>query len=1145
MSDPFNLINFLNSHSNESHEITGISSDSFLFIYDHFKNDSDDNEILIFDSSDQAYLAFEKSNNEDHIYFPGLGSNPYSSITPSENLLNQRFLALNTLVKSKSPKRVYTSFEALHLKLPPKSYFSKDNFKVSVSDIIAPDDLKLKLIELGFQYTPSIEEEGTFTNKGEIFDIFPYDHTPIRIHYFDDMIEEIFAIDEETLKTKREMSFNEISILGSALEIINSKSVLNLRNNLYRPDRRFKEKTTYRNEIFHKLNNGYFFDRYPIYISSFFTESSTLLDYLPNSKIISFNHLENINSFSTYLEQLKEDFDIEVEDEHNPYVSPSLDSIYCSNQKLEKLSIISNFDSNSNIQSKLNFSEKSVQSFVRENYTEHIKDKIEFNRILFKVIKDRLSGSGNLLLAYKTENSKIELDYLMDLHELNQTLGSRIQYINLNIDSGFYNSDSNIVVLSEADIFSRKIVKSVSKKRSSSSDVFADQISTLKIGDYVIHKNFGVGKYLGIENLSNDTTENDFLAIEYDNQDKVYVPLYKMDLVQKHAEATNTVKIANLNSKKFEHTKTKAKSSVKKLAFDLLKLQAKRNSQTGFAFSAPDKIFTDFEQAFPYQETPDQLHAIEDVLSDMQSSKPMDRLVCGDVGFGKTEVAMRASFKAVLDNKQVAVLVPTTVLAYQHYNTFIKRFKNFPVNIEFISRFKTAKEVTKILSDIDDGKIDILIGTHKLLSDKIKYKDLGLVVVDEEQRFGVTHKEKLKVLKSSVDSLILTATPIPRTLQLSFLGIKDLSIIKSAPPRRQSIKSYVIKEDPNTIRSAIRKELSRGGQLFIVHNRVHDIENYAAYIQKLTPEAKIIIAHGQLAEKELEKRIKSFYEQKFDILISTTIIESGIDIPSANTLIIDRADRYGLSQLHQLRGRIGRSDKKAYAYFITPHDRDLSDIAKKRLKALQTYADLGSGFSLATNDLEIRGSGDILGAEQSGHIEEIGLELYMELLKDAIHELKGEKPEINNDIEILTPFDASLPKSYIHDAGSRLKFYKRLSNTKTLETLDNIIDEISDLYGKIPKSVENLSIILKVKIILGNLPIKSIKVGTQKVTIKFDESSLENKPEIRDQIVQLFMSRPKIYKLSPNFSVQCSFKEKVDLKTFFEFAEYIALQIDA
>lgn len=1144
MSDPFGLLNFLNTNNTIESEIIGLSSSTFLFLNEHYFNSSN-SSIFLFDSSDNAFLAFEKSNMKNTIYFPGLGSNPYSSIVPSESLVNQRFLALNKLSKSADRFNIFTSYEAIHLYLPPKSYFDKDNFKISTSDIISPEDLKLKLVELGYQYTPSIEEEGTFTNKGEIFDIYPFNNSPIRIHYFDDMIEEIFEIDESTLKTLRDKPLDSISIFGSALEIINPKSILNLRNNLYRPDRKLKDKFDYRNEIFHKLSNGYFFDRYPIYISAFFENRSTLLDYVKGFTIYSFDHHEAAASFDNYLSELKDDYQNEIKDEFNPHVSPSPDFIYKNSIDEENIKVISNFDTNSNIKNKFYFKESSIQTFVRDNYSGTIKDKVAFNKILFNLIKDKLSYSGKLILSYKNTNTKIELDYLLDINEINSALGSRIDYINIPLDNGFFNSDSNIIVLSESDIFSRKIQKSVTKKRSNTADVFADQISTLKVGDYVIHKNFGVGKYLGIENLSSDSTENDFLTIEYENQDKVYVPLYKMDLVQKHAEGTNTVKVASLNSKKFELTKTRAKSSVKKLAFDLLELQAKRNSQIGFAYSEPDTIFKDFEKAFPYQETPDQLLAIEDVISDMQKRKPMDRLVCGDVGFGKTEVAMRASFKAVLDNKQVAILVPTTVLAYQHFNTFTKRFKDFAVNIEFISRFKSPKEVTKIISDVSSGKIDILIGTHKILSDKIKYQDLGLVIVDEEQRFGVTHKEKLKVLKTSVDSLTLTATPIPRTLQLSFLGIKDLSIIKSAPPKRQSIKSYVIKEDPNTIRAAIRKELSRGGQLFIVHNRVNDIENYAAFIKNLVPEANILIAHGQLAERELEKRIKSFYEQKYDILISTTIIESGIDIPTANTMIVDRADRYGLSQLHQLRGRIGRSDKKAYAYFVTPHDSNLSEIAKKRLKALQTYTDLGSGFSLATNDLEIRGSGDILGAEQSGHIEDIGLELYMELLKDAIHELKGEKPEINNDIEILTPFESSLPKSYIHDSGSRLKFYKRLSNARTLESIDNIMDEINDLFGNIPLAVQNLNQILKVKVILGNLPISSIKVGSQKITIKFNEELLAQKEKIRDQIIQLFMSRPKVYKLSPNFSVVCSFKDKVSIENFVEFADYVALQIDA
>jgi transcription-repair coupling factor (superfamily II helicase) len=561
--------------------------------------------------------------------------------------------------------------------------------------------------------------------------------------------------------------------------------------------------------------------------------------------------------------------------------------------------------------------------------------------------------------------------------------------------------------------------------------------------------------------------------------------------------------------------------------------------QKGFQFSPPDQAYTDFANSFKFQETQDQQSAIDDVISDMTSTKPMDRLVCGDVGFGKTEIAMRAAFKTLCDNKQVAVLVPTTVLSFQHYNSFTERFKDVAVNIEFISRFKTTKQVNEILCKLDQGKIDILIGTHKILSEKVKFKDLGLLVVDEEQRFGVAHKEKMKLIRENVDTLTLTATPIPRTLQMSFLGIKDLSIIKTAPARRQTIKSYIIKDDQHTIKLAIEKELSRSGQIFIVHNRVSDIEIYANKIQLLIPKARVIFAHGQMGEKDLEKRITDFYQYKYDILISTTIIESGIDIPRANTMIIDRADTFGLSQLHQLRGRIGRSDKKAYAYFIIPSFHNISEVANKRLKALQTYAELGSGFNLASSDLEIRGSGDILGAEQSGHIGNIGLELYMELLQDAINEIKGKPASRNRNIEFNTPFNGFIPKEYMSDAGSRLKFYKKLSNSSSKEDIDALIDEIVDKYGKLPEQILNLEKILHSRVNLQDLAINSVKTKASSIVLSFDTDILASEPELRDKILGFFMERPKIYKINPDYSINCIFKDKIDINTLVDFTEFL------
>jgi transcription-repair coupling factor (superfamily II helicase) len=710
------------------------------------------------------------------------------------------------------------------------------------------------------------------------------------------------------------------------------------------------------------------------------------------------------------------------------------------------------------------------------------------------------------------------------------------------VTDGFYYEGENFLIITDGDLFAAKKSKA-QKYKKVDLDLFAEQLATLKTGDYVIHNEYGVGEYLGLEALDIGGDKSDFLVLKYAENDKVYVPVYKLNLIQKHADSAASLKPDSLRTNKFAALKARAKTSAKTLAFDLLKLQAERQSSSAYAFSPPDHLYREFELAFPFDETPDQARAIEEVLESMQKPVPMDYLVCGDVGFGKTEVAMRAAFKAVEDKKQVAILVPTTILALQHYNSFSKRYKDFPVRIEFISRFKSAKESKEILEKAERGEIDILIGTHKLLSDKLKFKDLGLVIVDEEQRFGVGHKEKLKLMKASVDFLTLTATPIPRTLQMAFLGLRDLSLIKTAPPRRQSIKTYVIKEDDLTIQLAIQKELQRGGQVYVVHNKVNDIEDYAAFIRELAPEAKITFAHGQMSEKELEDKINAFYNGTYQVLIATTIIESGIDIPNANTMIIDRADTFGLSQLHQLRGRIGRSDKKAYAYFVVPKLREISTIAQKRLHALQTYADMGAGFNIASVDLEIRGAGDILGATQSGHIEAVGLELYMELLKDAINEIRGEKKLLKKDIEILTPFPAFIPNHYISDPSERLKQYKRLSNCETLTLLESIKEEFQDVYGLFNEEISNLFVVLETRIHLQTLGLKSVQVGGSAITLKFDRQFLESQTELRDRVVNFFISRPKIYQFTPDYKVIYTHKTAVSQTDLLKFSKEISGQL--
>lgn len=1141
----------LSHSSNSKMVISGLTSNQWSILLKDFLISADTSRfrknLFVFSSEEKAekFYSYIKETTPT-VFYPDFGSEIYSTIVPSEFNLVKRLAILNRLEDSTNEEfSIVTTIDALNLTVPPKEYFKSNNFTLSVSDLISPVELSKQLISGGFKKTPTTEEAGTFAVKGEIFDIYPLDGDPVRIQYFDEMIEEIHYIDKTTLKTKTNSSIDSITLQNTQFSLLKKNLVNTFRNNFPRPKLNEKELFSYREETLRKLSRGEFFEDYPAFISYFFSSPSTLMDYTTDFSMQIFDDFETIEKYETLKIDLEQSYKSFTNNSPDT-IKPSPEEIYDHKFKFDfpylainnvNISMALEDDFKNHIEVKTTSIQNSINRISNSN-------KLDIKLKSICTLVNKLLVINNQIRIYCTnENSKKEILYLLNTYSEDKVLLSKIKFINEYLEEGFLYDHEKILFLSENDFFEKKIKKVKTKTLNVDEDMFAEQLATLKIDDHVIHKDHGVGKYKGMETLNLGGSTSDFIVLQYKDNDKIYVPVYKLNLLQKHSSSESSATLADLKSKKFDQAKTKAKSAVKKLAFDLLELQAKRKLLKGFSFSEPDHIFNEFSLSFRFKETPDQSRAIENVISDMVSDQPMDRLVCGDVGFGKTEVAMRAAFKAVLDHKQVGILVPTTVLALQHYNSFVERFKNFPVEIEFISRFKTPKQVKEVLEKLALGQIDILIGTHKLLSDKVKFSDLGLLVIDEEQRFGVSHKEKLKLFKETVDTLTLTATPIPRTLQMSFLGIKELSLIKTPPLKRQTIKSYVIKEDPQTLKLAIEKELSRGGQVFIVHNRVQDIEIFTAKIRNLVPSARLIYAHGQLPERELEKRISDFYNYKYDILISTTIIESGIDIPRANTMIVDQANNYGLSQLHQLRGRIGRSDKKAYAYFIVPSHKKLSDIAAKRLKALQTYADLGSGFSLATSDLEIRGSGDILGPEQSGHIGSIGLELYMELLKECIQELKGESQYINKRIEIQTPFDSYIPTKFISDAGLRLKYYKRISNSQTREDLEEIVDELKDQFGLIPEEVVNLTNIIDARIILNNLALKSIKVKTTSILLSFDKELIQNDQALQDKVINFFTQRPKIYKINPDYSINCSFKDKISVTTLLDFAQFLAEQL--
>lgn len=1155
----YNRINSWSLDPKRPLTLYGISSDQFSYILYHglagqqayfFK----DHIVVCKDQStlDRIYETI-KGWHLSHInvsYFPSFEHGPYSGYIPAESILYERFYALQSLLQRSENKvhLVLTTPDALFSKLPARTFFNEQTLTLRVSDIIAPLDLASSLVALGHQSSITVEGPGQFSRKGEIFDIFPTFGPPFRIQYFDDMIESIHVIDPSLQRTLRDRPLDIVKIGPSPQIVANSSFHLNFREMIPVPQTQFKMKYEKRKHILDHLLQNTLFEDYANFFPLFFNKHEYLFNYLDSNFSMTLIDAQDCEeSWLRFKEQVREEFEAHATNVESDNILPGPRSLY----QLDDLNIF--FKT-------LHVNEINIHSELNQNTKDHLEIKLEPTKVYLRnhigthqnkfdfisksldFIVSEFSHSGEVHILSRNENARKEMEFLIENHHFPTSLRSRIHFYNITINEGFYHSGERLLILTDGDLFNakRKVHKNIGPMKM---DLFAEQLATLKVNDFVIHSDHGLGQYMGLESMNIGGMTTDYLVIQYTENDKIYVPVYKMNKIQKQADSTAELKIASLRNNKFQQLKIKAKNSAKKLAFDLLKLQAEREVSESFAFSPPDHEYNEFCLAFPFTETPDQSKAIEDVINEMTRPRPMDFLVCGDVGFGKTEVAMRAAYKAVLDGKQVAVLVPTTVLALQHFNSFKKRFKDFPVEVEFLSRFKSAAESKQIVEKLRMGLIDIIIGTHKILSDNIKFKDLGLVVVDEEQRFGVGHKEKLKIFKSSVDFLTLTATPIPRTLQLSFLGLRDISLIQTPPPRRQSIKSYVIKEDDHTIQNAIVNELKRGGQVFIVHNKVHDIEEYAGYIRELVPTAKIVNAHGQLPEKELEKRMNDFYSGKYQVLISTTIIESGIDIPNANTMIIDRADTYGLSQLHQLRGRIGRSDRKAYAYFVVPKFRSLTPVAEKRLKALQLYADIGSGFNIASIDLEIRGAGDILGAEQSGHLEEVGLEVYMELLQDAIAELKGQPLARRSDVEIQTPFSSFIPKSYIEDSSTRLKYYKKLANAQSEVELSNIQDDINDIFGPFPEEIKNLFVTLLCRIILKNTGLKKLIVAGKIISLEFDKFILESDEILRNRVVDFFIQRPKVYQFSPNYKVTCSYKELVTHEQLKEFSTTIARQI--
>ncbi len=1047
------------------------------------------------------------------LYFPEKDIMPHENIKVPAWQTRNRLQVLNSS-NNKETQIIVIPVQALFKAIVPYWRWNEFVIKLEVGKFFELKRLTSLLIDASYERTEKVEDIGEFSMRGGIIDIFPPgEKRPFRVEFFGDEIDSIrkFSInDQKSLGEIDSFSIypaSEIilpedfngrsnSILASfekKLSKLNSNKDFNeIKSNLETKRNSFLEAREKEDLVYLKE-----------YLPFLYNKLSTIFDYLKESitiiledanqidKIIE-SHYNNIKEECTELLNKGEVLDYYYENFWEPndlnrqiwsYHHIDLKEDYGPNDKID---IEFSYEGIENFQSRLDLFKKKVKTLLNKDYSVVLTVSNNKKR---DTIKNLFSDDESILIK--------ENEYEVLEPGINILIGD--------LSSGFKSNDLNLVLFTENEIFGHK-----KRKKLKLDDIHpGEKISTftdLDKGDYVVHENHGIGRFMGIETLEIQNSKQDYLLLKYAGNDKLYVPPEKIDLVQKYIGGENNQpKLYKLGGSDWQKTKEKVKASVKELAVDLIDLYAKREAITGYAFSEDTTWQKEFEDRFPYEETPDQEKTIQEVKNDMESPHPMDRLLCGDVGYGKTEVAIRAAFKAGIDGKQTAVLVPTTILAQQHFNTFQERIDDFPINVAMISRFRSRAEQKIIKQKLKNGRIDIVIGTHRLLSKDIEFNDLGLLIIDEEQRFGVNHKEKLKNMKEKIDVLAMTATPIPRTLHMSLSGVRDMSLIETPPENRYPVKTYVKEFSKSLIRDAIKREMNRKGQIYFVHNRIEDIEKYANLIKEEVPEAKVAIGHGQMTENKLEKLMYDFYERKYDVLVCTTIIENGLDIPNVNSIIVNQAENFGLAQLYQIRGRVGRSNKVAYAYMLYEEDRVLPELADKRLQALKEFSSLGSGFKIAMRDMEIRGTGNLLGAEQHGHIASIGYSLYCKLLDNAVQELKGKTENEVIEPEIKLDINAFIPNEYINSANQKIEFYQRIKKSKSEEEYSEILEELIDRFGDVPDSLLNLLYINNLKNIAAKL--KIIRVIEEDKSINFvfkDKNSVD-----RDAVLKLINDYPR------------------------------------
>jgi len=1067
----------------------------------------------------------ENKASDSIFYFPHWETTPYEPQSPYTEISSKRLEILNNLLNEEAGIILITP-ESLLQRFLNKKELEKRCIYIEVGIEIPKENLLKILLSSGFQQKEMVEKIGDFSSRGCIIDIFASCcKNPLRIEFFGD---EVVSIREFDLYTQRSINrLTRVNIFPAREVFYTPDSLNKIIEKFKKTFFIYKDKGEAYDKLLDFLKENISFPGIEYYSPLFFDNLISFFDYISSDFLIVFDEPLQIKTrVDEYYEEICSQWEAITKEGYpvfHPsqlYISPH--DIYQHSRKFQQIFIsLLPCEEDVQIENYFKLYLKTISFLGPEGGTDRLKSCLQelakYRNKNYKVYfvcsndtyakrLEEIFKEHDTAVIFNPEN-RIELnltDLLLESHPITEASEFQAPHnpkiLIGKISGGFEFGSIKLVFISEEEIFGKKITRRF--RKSFDSSLFISDFADLSPGDFLVHIDYGIGKFQGIKKINVNGSQRDFLTIEYLNNEFLYVPVENLNLVQKYMGLQGAVpKLDHLGGKSWERAKQKAKDSIRRMAKELLEIYAKRKIATGFAFSKDDNWMREFESTFEYEETPHQLRAIEDVKRDMESFKPMDRLICGDVGYGKTEVALRAAFKAAIDGKQVAVLVPTTILAQQHYQTFINRFSTFPIRVEVLSRFCSARKQREIIEELRDGKIDIIIGTHRLLSKDVEFKDIGLIIIDEEQKFGVEHKERLKRLRNEVDVLTLTATPIPRTLQLSLMGIRDISIIDTPPEDRQPIKTVVASFDKRLIAQAIRRELERGGQIYFVHNRVKSINAMERMLKKLIPMARIAVAHGQMRKNLLERVMIKFIKKEYDILLSTSIIESGLDIPAVNTIIINRADSFGLADLYQLRGRVGRNGHIAYAYLLIPPRTLLTEESQKRIRVIEELSDLGSGFKIAAHDLEIRGAGNILGQEQSGHIISIGFDLYCKLIEETIKELKGiPLEEKKASCSVSADIEAVVPDSFIEDPRQRIMIYKKLVEIEDLIALEEFKEEIRDKFGTLPKALETLFKISSLRILGNKVKISKIEISPKDIKISFSDE-FQILPNVLTQII--------------------------------------------